>query len=728
MKELELIRESAQRALRDEQWGEAARLYRLRLETLPWQVDEATAEDATNLGALLRKLGRLKEAVAHYQLWLERFPKHRQLRLNGINCLIEAKDLTLAESWAKDGIDCLGQQPELVLVEARVWHKQGKLKQARQRLEGLLSKNPEVLGAWLELAQLCQRQGDLEGALAANGRVTTLDPECCAAFGNQVLLMKQLGQLEQAKQLIETLPTEIRQHTELRRAAAALWMEQQLMTEAETELAELCRLQPEEASHWLNRAACLRHLKHFNAAVAVLKAGMRWAPKNNQLQESLGHCLAEIGEAERGMNVLRNCLEWSDLEDQSHASLQFVGAAYGTLDAVERQALARAWERRKQAEGVGPLWADRIRSPLKNRRLKVGYLSSDFCNHPVGRFLLPVLQAHSKEAVEVWGLTCGPHQDATTTEIRRACEHWIDLRFGNDLDVARLIADQDLDVLVELGGYTGLSRIGVLVHRPAPVQLSYLGYFAPTYLQAIDGWIGDSALFGRLSETDQEAHRLINVEGGYMCFLDDEMPRPQRVNSRKLRFGSFNHSRKLSKNTVKLFCAVMHAAPQALLVLKSISFIEAAEQERVRGLFEAEGLETERLVILAWVEGRANHLKCYAEIDVALDPTPYGGATTTCEALAMGVPVITLSGEGMVQQLSSSILISAGLSQWIAEDTESYVEIAKGLAQQGKRNETERIRLRDFLQGSNLSNKKRLSQSLEIHYRQLAEASLQRLA
>ncbi len=719
------MRQRALGAVRGKQWAEAAQIYKALIEEAGERRQALKPDDLANLGALLRKLGRAQEAIEHYQLWIRQFPGHEQLRLNAINCAIEFNNYELAENWISAGLAISNNQPELQLAKARLEQRQGKLAEAQQQIEQILGSGTQLLGAWLELALVRQRLGDLRGALQANEQAAAMAPESSAAWGNQITLLKELGLLEQAQSLLNQMSEDMRQQPEVRRAATHLWMEQQLMTEAEAELAELCRLQPQDAGQWLNRAACLRHLKHFLAAVRVLKQGLRWVPDHQQLQESLGHCLAEISQPKRGMALLRRCLNWDDtLSDGSHASLQFLGAGYGTLSSKERQELAQAWEKRKKKEGVGPLWADRIREPLAGRRLRVGYLSADYCNHPVGRFLAPLLKGHNHTAVEVWGLNCGPHHDNMTSELRANCDHWLELRFGSDLDVARLIADQNLDVLVELGGFTGLSRIGAVVHRPAPVQLSYLGYFAPTYLNAVDGWIGDRVLFESLNSIDQKAHRLVEIEGGYMAFQDTELPAQMPITCRHFRFGCFNHSRKLSAQTIELFCAVMAAAPQTQLVLKSVSFVEAAERERIRKVFSRAGLAEDRLIILPWVEGRSQHLACYTDMDVALDPLPYGGATTTCEALAMGVPVVTLAGEGMVGRLSASILASAGLTDWIANNTEEFVGIARRMVCDRPRTVEEREQLRDSIQQSSLGDGQRLARNLESHYRSLTSEVL----
>ena len=194
----------------------------------------------------------------------------------------------------------------------------------------------------------------------------------------------------------------------------------------------------------------------------------------------------------------------------------------------------------------------------------------------------------------------------------------MDCRFHSDAQAARLIAELRLDVLVELGGYTSGSRLGILVHRPAPIQLSYLGYPAPTYLNSIDGWLGDKVLFGGLSPTDRKSHSLLNIDGGYMVFdSGGTLPKPLREAGEHFRFGSFNHARKLNDVSIELFCSVMHACPNAELVLKSISFHEEAEQMRIRKRFKRAGLDPNRLILLGWIEGGLNHLQLYRHMDVA---------------------------------------------------------------------------------------------------------------
>ena len=248
------------------------------------------------------------------------------------------------------------------------------------------------------------------------------------------------------------------------------------------------------------------------------------------------------------------------------------------------------------------------------------------------------------------------------------------------------------------------------------VQLSYLGYPGPTYLRCIDGWIGDEVLFEQLDPIDSTAHKLIEINGGYMVFdSGGELPIPKRSAGKRFRFGSFNHARKLTQSTIELFCKVMAANPDAELT-KEHKFLRTcrATKEFVDALnkpvLKAHGS-------YLWIGLRVD-LTTYSlcnEIDVALDPIPYGGATTTAEALWMGVPVVALAGQGMVGRLAASLLVNGNQEQWVARDENEYIKIATDLADKDLDQEI-RYELRRRLQQSPLADGNRLSKELEKYY------------
>ena len=677
-------------------------------------------DDAINLGALLRKQGRLREAAEFYGQWLPKFRDELLLHLNAANCLHELNQQENCLILLRDYLQRHPEASKISWALARSLTELRKYTEAEILLRRLTKEDPKSVENWMELGVNLHKQEKKEEALTCFEEVNRLNPQHAISISNRITILKDAGRFQDCTKLIEELGVEMREDSMVRGAIATMYMAQNNVNAATKELKLLCTVEPNQAGHWLNLAANLRSMKQCNAALIVLKRGICRQPENADLSQALGQCLAELGYTKQALPVLLSSAgEMGKIKDDHLFNIQFLGAGYHLILPAALEEWAKTWEERKLKEAnIGMLWADVIRTPVKNRKIRVGYLSADWSNHPVCRFMMPILKNHDRKQVEIWGICSSPHRDIGNEIAKQNCDHWLDILHASDLEAARIISDLKLDVLVELGGYTGYSRISALIYKAAPVQLSYLGYFAPTYLNAIDGWIGDNTLFAGLNEVDKTAHKLWNIKGGYMAYESQiKLPSIGDIDRKIFRFGSFNHSRKLNPESIALYARVLQKVPNSELALKSVSFIEAAERKRITEALEKAGIQKERLILLDTTETSEKHLELYEEMDVALDPFPYGGATTSCEALVMGVPVVTLSGEGMVRQLSSSILASAGLNKLIATNEIDYIEIANTLADKGVRNKENRNKLRAKVLSSPLCDGKRLSNELERIYR-----------
>tara|TARA_B100000674_G_C37979240_1_gene981102 strand:+ start:2802 stop:4988 length:2187 start_codon:yes stop_codon:yes gene_type:complete len=678
--------------------------------------------DAINLGGLLRQQGRLQDAKSHYQTCLPLLPNSEGIRLNAINALIESGDCTEALTICEDAISRIGGSTSLINAQGRILMRAGQFEQALACFEKLLKQGKREIDTLLNSGMALDSLERWPEALERFREASNTDPKDARPICNCLILLSRLGKFEEAEQLLKGIHHTLKKSLTVQTANANLIMQKGDYTSAEIQYKHLCTRKPTDAGHWLNRAACLKALKHNVLCSEVLKEGLKWVPEDINLLHAYGQSLAEMGRYAPAMECLLQSTEHDDQLNTNYVSnLEFIGVGYGLMSSEQLQAISQRWEEQTKRKGVGTIWRDHIHSRSHNRRLKVGYLSSDLNRHPVGRFLLPILKEHDHTSVEVYGLSTSQVHDEITQELKNNCDQWHDLQHRCALEVARQIADLQLDILVELGGFTSQSPIEVLVHRPSPIQLSYLGYCGPTYLQSIDGWIGDTELFGGLNTVDRDAHSLLNITDGYMAYVPETYPTIKEPDHTRLfRFGSFNHSRKLTDSSIDLFCSVLKACPKTELLLKSVSFVEQAERERTRQRFITAGLSSDRLVIEPWVEGWENHMHCYHGMDVALDALPYGGATTTCEALSMGVPVITLAGGPMVSRLSSSILMSAQHTEWIARTKEQYINIAKSMAMNPTpRTLHQRLRLRNELIQSPLGNGRRVSNELERLYFEL---------
>ena len=694
--------------------AEAEQAYRQLLSAQP------VADVAANLGALLRGQGRLADAEQHYSWALQTFPADPQLLANACNLL---RDLGKAEATLPLLQQGLSRDPQNFGLRqglALSLHHVGRIDEALALLPALVAEQPESVNLRLELGACLAKRGQPERALAEFERAQQLEPVNPQALANRITMLTDLGRLDEALTLLEQAPGR-RQEVRLIGAEAAV---QFARNDVETALAlhqQLTQLEPQVADHWLNVAGCQKQLRHMVAPLEALQQGLKRAPERLDLQLSLGSLLVEHGRFQEGLQLLKASLHHPDARDRAHSIYQFAAAGSRLVPADQLREHMVRWE---QERGLKPseMWSDRIRDPDPDRPLRVGYLSPDYCNHPVGRFMEPIFAGHNRSQVQVIGLSCGRHHDAQHQQLQKLCDSWHDLRYGDDLHVARFLADLRLDVLLDLGGHTADQRIRLLTARPAPIQLSYLGYPASTYLNCIDGWIGDRVVFGPGQEQEKgPREQLLQLPRCYLAYQPQpETPEPERTApDGRFRFGSFNHSRKLSDPCLDLFAAVLRAVPDSLLVLKSTTFVEEAERQRIAGRLAARGIGPERLELLEWVFGNHNHLALYGRMDAAIDTLPYSGTTTTCEALWMGVPVLTVLGEVMVERQSAAVLAGAGLEAAIATTEADLLKRALLLAQKGPRSTEDRWALRRHVAASPLADSAGLVAGLEQLYRQL---------
>ena len=278
------------------------------------------------------------------------------------------------------------------------------------------------------------------------------------------------------------------------------------------------------------------------------------------------------------------------------------------------------------------------------RRLKIGYVSADFREHPVGFFFESVAMSHDRAAVSVTLYSAVKVPDATTDCLRGAADQWRSVVGLSDEDAAKAIENDGIDILVDLAGHTAGNRLGIFAYRPAPVQATWIGYPDTTGLAAIDWRITD-AICDPPAEADAYAvERLMRLPEGFLCFRPPpEAPEVvERSPNLPITFGSFNAFQKLAPETIALWAAVLESVADSRLIVKAGSLGEEETRERFVRTFSAHGIAPERLILFGFKQGRDNHLAAYGDVDIALDPTPYNGTTTTMEALWMGCPVITL--------------------------------------------------------------------------------------
>ncbi len=380
---------------------------------------------------------------------------------------------------------------------------------------------------------------------------------------------------------------------------------------------------------------------------------------------------------------------------------------------------ARRWDQRH-----GGMAEDRpkhARAPGPDRRLRIGYVSADFRRHPVGYFFEPILEAHERNAVEVFCYAANRTVDEVTGRMKGHADHWRDIAGLDDRAAAALIAGDKIDILVDLAGHSAANRLALFGRKPAPVQATGGGMFGTSGMAAMDYILTDRFESPEGSDEDYSETPL-RLADDYVCYRPPEYapgvaPPPFQGNG-FITFGCFNNLAKISRDAAALWTRVLDGAPGSRLLLKTGALSCREAREYFAKLFEDEGVGRDRLVLKPG-SPHEELLKAYGEIDIALDPLPYSGGLTTLEALWQGVPVVSMAGNTFAGRHSASHLGNAGLGELVAVTAAEYVEIAVNLATDKERLKALRGSLRGILAKSPILDAARHARGLEAAYREM---------
>jgi predicted O-linked N-acetylglucosamine transferase (SPINDLY family) len=360
-----------------------------------------------------------------------------------------------------------------------------------------------------------------------------------------------------------------------------------------------------------------------------------------------------------------------------------------------------------------------------DRRLKIGYVSPDFRKHSVAFFIEPALSFHTREKYETFCYSDMLFPDTVTQRIQNHSDQWRNISGMSDEHVSEMILNDRIDILIDLAGHTGKNRMLMFSRKPAPVQVSWIGYPGTTGLSVMDYKIVDNYTDPEGMTEQFYTEKLLRMPESFLCYLPfQESPEIKPLPSLtkgSITFGSFNNFSKMSNETLDSWARLLNELSGSHLILKSQALTVKESRDRVIDIFKKENVSEDRIEFMSFVPSYQTHLDLYNRIDIALDTFPYNGTTTTCEALWMGVPVVTLAGNSHVSRVGVSLLSNAGIPELIAKDIDEYVSIASGLA-----NDTERLimlrhNLRQMISRSPLCNAKKFTNNLEHIYRTIWE-------
>jgi predicted O-linked N-acetylglucosamine transferase (SPINDLY family) len=577
---------------------------------------------------------------------------------------------------------------------------------------------PADAEAWLRAGYECEYRGDPAAAEGLYRRVLASNPLHADAHYFLGRLAARDRRQEEAiallQQAVEARPKEAIFLLALAEAFAAA----RRFAEAVKIFRDCVALLPECTAMQNNYAAALIELNRREEARVELERLRQRIPRQAEVHFNLAGIYQEYCRTGEAIASYRRALElrpdhatvWSNLLLNLNYSDEVDAAAIF----ADHRRYGERFARRIVAPVPDPAWP---------RRLRIGYVSPDFRNHVVMRFFEPVLAGSDRARFETVCYASSRQKDAVTDRLRGLAGAWVDCEELSDEQLADRIRTDRIDILVDLAGHTDGNRLLAFAMKPAPVQVSYLGYPNTTGLSAVDAritdaWADPPGEAGRLS-----VERLVRLPGSYFCYRPEAQapavaPLPALASGGVI-FGCFNNFSKLSPRFLEIAAQVLGAVPGSRLLLKGRPLAIPAIAESVRARFLRHGIDPSRLELRGWEPSPNSHLAVYGEVDIALDSFPYNGATTTCESLWMGVPVVSLVGDRHAGRVGSSLLDAVGLGELVARDADEYVRICKRLSGDVPRLASLRAGLRERMRGSPLMDEAGFVRKLENSFLQL---------
>ena len=677
---------------------EAVACYRRALQIKP---DYTKAH--SNLGNALHEQGKIDEAVASYQRALQIKPDFADVHNNLGNALQEQGKIDEAVDCYQRVLQIKPDYAEAHFNLGNALREQGKLDQSMACYQRSLQIRPDYVDAHNNLGNALTEQRKFNEAVDSFQRALQIKPDYADAHNNLGNTLKEQGNLDKAvashRRALQIKPDFTEAHYNLGNA----FQEQGKLDEAMDCYQRALQIKPDYAEACSNLGNTFKTQGRLSEAAAAYRSALQIKPDFAEAHNNLGNAFKDQGKLNEAVACFQRALELKpDYAAAYHNQLTTLN--YRTGVQLNELAEAHAEFDRRHAAPLRTSWQPHENTRDHDRPLRLGFLSPDFGKHPVGYFLIRVLENLKRRECEIIGYSDRTRQDEMTSRIQRATTTWSDVALWSDEQLAQKIRADRIDILFDLAGHTARNRLLVFARKPAPIQITWIGYVGTTGLDAMDYIVADRHEIPDAAEKHY-CERVLRMPDGYVCYDPPEYAPPvSTLPAEKggcVTFGNFNNPAKITSQVIEVWAKILTRVADSRLVLKYNGMNDSSVVDRFSEICAGYGVDTDRLTFL----GRSPHEKLlgeYQKIDIALDPFPYSGGLTTCEALWMGVPVITCPGETFASRHSLSHLSNVGLTETVARDLADYVELASGLANDLPRLAKWRAELRERMAASPL--------------------------
>lgn len=674
-----------------------------------------------NAGTMALQLGRIEQACDYLRRSVAANPRDPNACINLAVALAELGRNGEAATVYRQALALDAANPMAYTNFGNVLAAVGQYDEALSAHDRALALRPDYAEAHVNRgnALLALRRHD--EARTSYEAALSIQPLLVAAWTGAIEACRACGEPEQGAELAERALSRIPGDYDLLIAQGNVLVDLGREERAVGAYSAAVERNPSNPIGFLNRADALWRQGRAEDALADVDHVMRLDPQDARPLTKKGFLLRELGRFEEALACYREHLKRNPDDLESRSAVLFFNNYRESASAQDRLREAVDWGRIAQSRAQ-PYRNWKVSMP--SSRLRVGLVSGDLRHHPVGFFLEGVLAHVDPARIEWIAFPTLPCTDDLAARLRTHFSEWRPLARLEARDAAALIRDAGMHVLIDLSGHTSHNRLEMFAWRPAPVQASWLGYFATTGLSAMDYFIADE-IGVPAGQQCCFTEKLWYLPDTRLCFTEPQVevavsPLPARRNGH-VTFGSFQNMDKINDRVLRTWAAVLKAVPDAQLRVQN----RALSGDKGKTAFAARlrecGIEAQR-VTLHGETGRQAYFAAHGEVDILLDTFPYPGGTTTCEALWMGVPTVSLAGESLIARQGASLLTAAGLADWVVEDVEAYVRLASDRARQLEPLAALRAGLREQVRRSPLFDSalfaERLTQALEGMWRE----------
>jgi protein O-GlcNAc transferase len=617
--------------------------------------------------------------------------------------------------------------------QAVIRHEAGQLPEAQALYEQVIAADPGDADAMQLLAMIHVHQGRRDAGLKLLQQAVSIDPDAADGHYNLGRVLASMGQHESA---IASLRKALALQPDFVDAYLYLGLSLRSVNQlgqAEAVFRQALALRPDSIEVLNNLGTVLRAQGRLDDAIAMYRQAATVRSDIAEIHYNLGNALQAAGRVDQAAAAYRDALKLRRDDPRLHSNLLL--SLHFSPDSDPREIFAEHldWNHRHAA----PL-AAQIRSAgsapahsnerNENRPLRVGYVSPDFREHALPFFLEGLLAHHDPGVAQVFCYSDVARPDAVTRKLESFCRNWRSIAGKSDSDVAEMIRRDGIDILVDLTGHMADNRLLVFARKPAPIQVSALGYPDTTGLYVIDYRLTDGHIDPPTSTEQFYSETLQRLPRTFACYTPpadapDVSPLPAATKG-WVTFGSFNSLLKLHPALLERWAEILKQTPRSQMIIAAHGFEEAAVQNYFAGIFQNKGIDRQRLQFYG-NQPLGEYLSLHGQVDLALDSFPINGHTVNCHALWMGVPVITLAGVTCCQRLCSSVLANLDLRQFIARTPEEYVRIAAEAASDLNRLSELRSGLRERMRKSPVMDAAGYARDVEAAYRQMWRRWLQ---